>query len=109
MLNIKDSYCTVFQPECKGKFTACNISTGKKDREGNWTNMNWRAKFCGKNQDVVEKQRIKILSGTVETRKYEDKWYTDVIIFDWEPVDIKPKETEQVPGTIIENDSELPF
>ena len=109
MLKITDSFATVFQPENKGKYTVANISTRKKDKDGNWTNMSWRAKFVGKNQDVSEKLRIKILSASIESRKHEDKYYTDVIIFDWEPVE--KKETAQPTFAQLEAqaEDELPF
>lgn len=107
MINIKDTYATVWQPENKGKYTTCNLSTGKKDKDGNWQNMSWRARFVGKNQDISEKMRIKIISGTVENSLYEGKFYTDVIVFDWEPV--TPKSENNNSGFVAIDDSELPF
>lgn len=108
MINIKDTFATIWQPENKGKYTTANISTGKKDKDGNWTNMSWRAKFVGKNQDIHEKQRINILNGAIESRKYEDKYYTDVIVFEWEPVEKKQPEPtfEQLQN---QGKDELPF
>jgi hypothetical protein len=95
-LQISNTNATVFQPENKGKYTVANISTGKKDKQMNdWINMSWKAKFVGKNQNVQDKQRIKIISGTVEVRKYQDKYYTDVVIFDWEPAAGKGDAYEQ--------------
>ena len=108
MIKITDTYATVWQPESKGKYTQANLSTGKKDKDGNWTNMSWRAKFVGKNQDVTEKQRIKITSGSVENRKYEDKFYTDVIVFEWEP--IEKKDTQPTFAQLEqEGEDSLPF
>lgn len=111
MLNIT-GYATIWQPENNGKYTIANISTAKKDKDGNWINMSWKAKFVGKNQDIAEKMRIKIISGIVETRKWEEKWYTDVVVFEWEEVAKKDGDNASVNAsqfTVVENDYELPF
>lgn len=111
MLNISNTFASIWKPEDKGNYKKASISTSKKDKDGNYVNMYWTAKFVGKaNVPIEEKQRIKITNGVIECRKYEDKYYYDVVVFDFEPLESKKKEQE--PGTIQqveEDDSELPF
>ncbi len=109
MLNIS-GYATIWQPENKGKYTIANISTSKKDKDGNYVNMSWKAKFVGKNQDIQERQRIKITKGSIEVRKYQEKYYYDVIIYEWEEGVKKDASSSMndVGFTYVESD-ELPF
>lgn len=116
MLNIKDTFATVWQPENKGKYTVANLSTSKKDKDGNYTNMSWKAKFVGKNQNVTERMRIKLTHATIEQRKWEEKYFYDVIVFAWEPVENQGnvQETTPVqavtPVVVVEDENyELPF
>jgi hypothetical protein len=110
MLNVT-GYATIWQPENKGKYTTANISTSKKDKDGNYNNMSWKARFVGKNQDIHERMRIKITSGAIEVRKYEEKYYYDVVVFEWEEVAKRGSSGFAFDEgfTEIENDSELPF
>lgn len=108
MLNVTNTYATIWQPESKGKYTTANISTAKKDKDGNYINMSWKAKFVGKNQNIHERMRIKIVSGLVENRVYNEKYYTDVVIFEWE--EVAKKDGNNASGfTQVDNDDELPF
>lgn len=97
-----DTIATVFQPQDKtsqsGKLIVqANLSTSKNtgtDEAGakTYRNSNWRASFVGnaatkfKELGIVEKDRITLLSGEVETTydKEAGKAYTNVTIFDFE-------------------------
>lgn len=95
MLNIKDSYATVFNVEVKEKFVTANISTGEKitDQNGNvsYKNYNWKAMFLGKAKNqaakLTDKDRIKF-NGVAIINAYEKngvKHYPTLIkIFDFE-------------------------
>lgn len=98
-----DTIVTVFQPSEKtsqsGKLIVqANLSSGKNtnqtDAEGKpiYRNSNWRASFVGnaatkfKELGIVEKSRIVLTSGEIETMyvKEKEKAYTNVTIFDFE-------------------------
>lgn len=95
MINIKDTYVTLWKPEVKEKYTKLQISTSRKNKEGEgYTNQYFNAKLVGKaNVPVVEKQRIKITNGLVENKKWENngetKYFTEVTIFEFEAVEKK--------------------
>lgn len=110
MINIAETKGSIYKVEQKGNMVLARLQTGKKVND-TWENMWWSAKFVGKNKDKIlqygDKTRIKITSGIVEQNKYQDKFYTNVIIFDYEIVDGKlaPLATTEQ----FDDDSELPF
>lgn len=110
MINIAETKGSVYKVEQKGNMVMARLQTGKKVND-TWENMWWSAKFVGKNKDKIlrygDKTRIKITSGIVEQNKYQDKFYTNVIIFDYEIVDGKlaPLATTEQ----FDEESELPF
>ena len=114
-LNIKNSkYITVFEPENKGNYVQANLSTGKKDKDGNWTNMNWfGARFVGKAKEQAEKLRskdkIEIISGLIENNYVKDsgKTYINVVIFEFEFMDKKDKKDDFAGAEEIDED--IPF
>lgn len=115
MLSIKDAYVTVFQVEDKGGYYKANLSSSKKNKDGTYTNMSWKGKFVGKaaNIQIEDKDRIKITQGAIEVRKWEEKFYYDVIIFDFEFLESKPaNETTTTASnfaTFVEGEDVLPF
>ena len=112
-LNIKNSkYITVFDPKDKGNYYEANLSTGKKDKDGNWTNMNWLgARFVGKAKENAEKlnskDKIEIINGLVENVyiKESGKTYINVVVFEFEFMD---KKEDDFAGT-EEIDEDIPF
>lgn len=102
-LQIKDSYATVFKPEVHETFVGCNLSTGRKVRDKDnpdnvkYINSSWRATFVGSSLDkaklLSEKDRIKIISGTISHEKSQKPnsegkymYYYNVTVFDFESV-----------------------
>ena len=119
MLSIKDAYVTIWEVEDKGGYYKANLSSSKKNKDGTYTNMSWKGKFVGKaaNIQITERDRIKITQGAIEVRKWEEKFYYDVIVFDFEFVEKKqveetvstPLTPEQFKQMELEGESELPF
>ncbi len=113
MLNIKNSkYVTVFQAENKGKYVEANLSTGKKDQDGNWKNMSWLgARFVGKCKEQAEKlkdkDKIEIISGLIENNyvKETGKTYINVVIFEFEFME-KKSDLDEFSAI---DDEEVPF
>ena len=120
-LQIKDSkYITVFDPENKGNYVQANLSTGKKDKDGNWTNMNWLgARFVGKAKEQAgklnSKDRIEIKSGLVENvyKKDTKQTFINVVIFEFEFMEKKIKNDNSDAGLeqfqSMDDDDLLPF
>ena len=107
MLNITNTYASIWKPEDKGNYKKASLGTSKKDKDGNWQSMYWNAKFVGKaNVPIEEKQRIKITNGTIEQRKYNDKYYYDVVIFEFELLENKKGIGKDVTK---ETEDDLPF
>lgn len=87
MLNVTGKYVSVFEAEDKGNFVQANLSTSKKNKDGTYTNMYWRARFVGEAyepaKELVDKDKIHILRGAIEN-KFDKEWdrlYITVVIF----------------------------
>lgn len=135
MFNIGEgfSYATVWQPSVEERRVICNLTTSKKLKEKNaegkeYENSNWnKAVFVGKAfepaKDLEEKDRIKIISGTVDNKSYigsdgNRKYFNNVVIFNFEkmatPSEIAHAATTEKPnkGTqyaAIDADEDIPF
>lgn len=89
MLNVTGKYITVFNVEHKEKYVSANLSTYRKDQDGKYKNMYWKARFVGKAKEKAEsltnKDNINILNGIIENNYDNEKnikWYT-VVVFDY--------------------------
>jgi len=87
MLNVTGKYVSVFEAEDKGNFVQANLSTSKKNKDGSYTNMYWRARFVGEAYEaakkLVDKDKIQILRGAIEN-KFDKEWdrlYVTVLVF----------------------------
>jgi len=93
MLNVTNTFATVWEPKVEEKFVQANISTSRKNQDETYTNMSWRARFVGKSfekaQELTDKTRIKINSAICENNYDKDNnrlWVT-VVVFDFEVVE----------------------
>jgi hypothetical protein len=88
-LNITGKYITVWNVEDKGNYIQANLSTGKKNKEGTYTNMSWRTRFVGKAKEkakwLKDKDKIEIINGIVENTYDKEKktTYVNVTVFDY--------------------------
>lgn len=89
-MNITDTKVTVFDAEDKGKYVQANLSEGRKNQDGTWTNMSWRTRFVGKCKDrasgLQDKDKITITNGIVtnEYNKEQKRVYVNVVVFEFE-------------------------
>lgn len=108
-LTIKDCKATTWKVEHKEKYSQANLSTSKKDKDGKWNNMYWRARFVGhahhKSFQLTDKSKIQIVSGIIEQTKVDDKIYHNIVIFDFDNLDTP----SDIVAEIDASDSELPF
>lgn len=86
------TYMKVWSTENKGKYVKAQVSTSRKDKEGQYINSSWFANFVGQCVNDAENlsrgDSIKVLSGSIENKKTEDgKIYTNMTIFAFEPAD----------------------
>lgn len=92
MLNVTGKYVSVFEAEDKEKFVQANLSTSKKNQDGSYTNMYWKARFVGDAYEpakaLVDKDKIHILRGAVENKfdKEKDKLYVTIVIFSFKKI-----------------------
>ena len=111
-------YVKVFDPEDKGKYVEANLSTSKKDKDGNRVWMNWfGARFVGKAKGKADglnnKDTIEINSGLIENvyDKEKKKTYINIVVFDFDVMESKPKgdEPDLDEFQAIDDDETLPF
>lgn len=89
MLNVTGKYVSVYEVEDKGKYCLANLSTSKKNTDGAYTNMYWKARFVGNAFDKAKilknNDRIEITNGVIENNydKDNEKLWVTVIVFEF--------------------------
>ncbi len=117
MMNIQSgAKVTLFRIEDKGKWVKASMSESRKNKDGEWENINWNGMFLSSAADTIrncgDKTRISITSGIVENTydKQSKKGYTNVKVFECEVLEgeIKTGETQtNMPDEV--SDDDLPF
>lgn len=126
--NTKATFAKVWSVEDKGNYVKTQISTSRKDKDGNYINSSWFANFVGKCVDKARElergTRIKITAGTIENKKTDDgKIYTNVTVFGFdfldeeggnEPAPKKPvngtgTKKPKAPTYEVEDEDDMPF
>jgi hypothetical protein len=121
MLNIGtggSKYVTFWSVEDKGKYSEVKMSSSTKNKDGEYENSNWFARFVGKAHNTVgqlaEKDKIEITQGGI--KKYYDKEnkkeYYNVVVFDFEVMGegggVNPK-ANQDDFVEVDDSSDVPF
>ena len=86
-MQITGKYLKVWKKEVKNGYTKLNLGDSKKQKDGTFKNWTWfGCSLFGKAKDVEiqEKDVVEVKSGIISQRKYKDKWYNDIIIFEIE-------------------------
>lgn len=87
-MQIKDSrFHKVWKVYEENGFKKIDIGDSKKKKDGGYDNWTWfKVGLFGnaKLEELNEGDVITILSGQITQRKYNDKWYNDIVIFDLE-------------------------
>ena len=106
MLNIAETKGTLYKIKEVGNMVLATFRTSKKVNE-EWTSMFWNAKFVGKEKekllDCGDKTKISIISAICEQNKYNEKMYTNVVVFKFDVLDKVSKQSK------TDDDTELPF
>jgi len=76
----------VYQFESKGNYAKASLQVGKKNKEGEWENMWFNARFVGKNTPAeMEKGRqIDITKAALESFKGDKGTFVTVVIFEFD-------------------------
>lgn len=114
-MNIAGKYLKVWKKEEQNGFIKLDIGDSKKLKDGTYDNFTWfgctlvgGAKYV----DVGEGDTVEIKSGLITKRKYNDKWYDDIVIFD---IEVTKKGEQTTPKQVDEfvpvddSTSDLPF
>ncbi len=88
MLNITGKYISVFDVTEKDRYIQANLSSSKKQRDGSYKHMSWRARFVGNAVDsaraLQNKDKIEITNGLIENNVDDNgRYWYNVIIFDF--------------------------
>ncbi len=116
-MNISAKWLMVWKVEEKNGFTKLDLGDSKKNKDGSYDNFTWyNCTLLGKAKDVrvCERDKVEIKSGIITKRKYNEKWYDDIIIFDIEVMEgakkRTPEQTNQEFNKIIRDElSDIPF
>ena len=94
--------------EEKNGFTKIDLGDSKKNKDGTYNNFTWyNCTLFGdaKGVQVNEGDTVEVKSGVITQRKYEDKWYNDIAIFDLEVTKKgEAKAKEPVGFVAVDND-----
>lgn len=87
MLNVSGT-CQVYKLENKGNMVVGTLRTSKKNKQTDeWESDFFNAKFVGSCKDqaarLADKDKITISKAVLESRKYNDKTYISVVVFEF--------------------------
>lgn len=107
-MNITGKFLKAWKIEDKGNYKKVNIGDSRKNKDGSYDNFTWfGAMFVGKAKDIElnEKDTFEVKSGIIYQNKYNNKWYTNLVIFD-----IGVTKKAEVEYTDLDDDlSDIPF
>lgn len=86
-MNISGKFLKVWKVEEKNGFIKVDLGDSKKNKDGTYSNFTWHGCTLfgdAKSVSVNEGDTVEVKSGVITQRKYEDKWYNDIAIFDLE-------------------------
>jgi len=116
MFNITGKYCKVWAVDIKENMVLVDLTTSKKEKDGSYTNSKYfKVKFVGKclqqAQQLQEGDKIDITNGMIGKRKYQEKYYDDVVVFGFEYSDgsTRTKQDESGFEPIEDDGDELPW
>ena len=91
-MNITGKYLKVWKVEEKNGYTKLDLGDSNKKQDGTYENWTWfGCTLMGKAKDVQVKEGdvLEVKSGIISKRKYNDKYYDDIRIFEVEVMESK--------------------
>ena len=113
MAQFTGRFMKVWKKEEQNGFIKLDLGDSTKQKDGTYANFTWfGVAVFGKAKDteVNEGDTIEVKSGIIAKRKYNDKWYDDVKIFEFEVT--RKAEVATTKDDIVEIDDmgdSLPF
>ena len=86
-MNIQGKYLKVWKKEEKNGFTKLDLGDSKKQKDGTYVNWTWFGCTLfgnAKSVDIIEGDVVEVKSGLISQRKYNEKYYNDIVIFEIE-------------------------
>ena len=115
-MNISGKYLKVWKKEEQNGFTKLDIGDSRKLKDGTYENFTWfGCTLVGnaKGVEVGEGDKVEVKSGLISKRKYNDKYYDDIVIFEIEVMEKAkaPTQAKEVDEFVAVDDSnfDLPF
>ena len=114
-MNISGKCLRVWKKQEQNGFIKLDLGDSRKLKDGTYDNFTWfGCTLVGKAKDaqIDEGDKVEVKSGLISKRKYNDKYYDDIVIFE---IDVMEK--GQAPTTASEvsefveadTDDSLPF
>jgi len=116
-MNITGKYLKVWKVEQKNGFTKLSLGDSKKKQDGTYDNWTWfDCTLLGnaKNVSISENDVVEVKSGIISKRKYNEKYYDDIIIFEIEVMQQNNSSQDYSPKTDPKHNSgefedDIPF
>ncbi|MDB4302113.1 hypothetical protein N9924_00960 [bacterium] len=100
-MNGNGKYLKVWKKKEQNGYVKLDLGDSKKNKDGTYTNWTWfDCLVVGKASNVMvnENDTIEIISSQISQEKFNDKWYTKVVIFEMSNMSSE-KPQEQKPET----------
>ena len=118
MAQFSGKYMKVWKVKKQNGYTKLDLGDSKKNKDGKYDSWTWFDCLLvgnAKNANVKEGDKIEVLSGQISQEKYQDKWYTRIVIFDLMVMDRPQQQPQQrqeysgLEGFEFDNDPSVPF
>ena len=93
-MNITGKYLKVWEVKEENGFKKVNLGDSRKNKDGEYDNWTWfdcTLVSSAKEVEIQKGDTIEIKNGLIAKRKYKDKYYDDVVLFD---IEVMKKGTE---------------
>ena len=108
-MNISGKHLKVWKKAEQNGFTKLDLGDSKKQKDGSYANWTWfGCTLLGnaKSVDIIEGDVVEVKSGIISQRKYKDKWYNDIVIFE---IEVMQKSNSQHTSNKPDDNDFIPF
>ena len=111
-MNISGRFLRVWKVEENNGFIKADLGDSTKNKDGSYNNFTWfGVAILGKSKEsgIAEGDVIEVKSGLIGKRKYNDKYYDDMKVFELEISKKGSTPTTETDTVAIDNLADLPF
>jgi len=86
-MNANGKYLKVWKKKENNGYIKLDLGDSKKNKDGTYTNWTWFDCLLvgnAKNVMINENDTVEVKSAQISQEKYQDKWYTRIVIFEIE-------------------------